>query len=345
MLQVPGLTADDVADFLDAADRNRDGLIDYQEYVDYLTPDKAMQEDDDEDESASPANAGAIVSSSASVENEVEKESKVIDKVPPYNADEIREVLAKRQQKERALAAADKARRDAYREALDIKIFEEELEASKKRKGGGNPRVSVEETSGVAFSDYNFIANKNPLRFSASGSATFLPIHFETSYAPKARDMLCTRAHELTDAGYDRWGTCRTCKKTDGGGRFYCYKGDWPNQCDFCVCKDCKEEFRSDQEKDALDPQLHPTFLRCASLCSFTLQIPMSVLPQPATGKFSVTLEMRVLKLPVKGQLQTLLRFSQPDPTRGVESLHRYVYCMQANKCVNDFGFSSHRMF
>jgi len=37
-LKVPGLTAEDVADFIEAADTNRDGLIDYREYMEMLSP-------------------------------------------------------------------------------------------------------------------------------------------------------------------------------------------------------------------------------------------------------------------------------------------------------------------
>ena len=37
-LQVPQLTVEDVADFIDSVDTNRNGMVDYKEYMDLLEP-------------------------------------------------------------------------------------------------------------------------------------------------------------------------------------------------------------------------------------------------------------------------------------------------------------------
>lgn len=50
-LKVPNLTAEDVVDFIEAADKNRDGMVDYSEYMDFLSPyeEKNLAEGSEED--------------------------------------------------------------------------------------------------------------------------------------------------------------------------------------------------------------------------------------------------------------------------------------------------------
>jgi hypothetical protein len=114
-LNFPDLNADDVADFIEAADKNRDGMIDYKEYVDMLSIATVNAKNDLDDESND------------------QSQSTMLSKVEPYGADEIREVMIHRKQAELAHQRAERIRRQAYKDALDVKIFEEELEASKKK--------------------------------------------------------------------------------------------------------------------------------------------------------------------------------------------------------------------
>jgi hypothetical protein len=59
-LKVPNLTVFDVVDFIEAADRNKDGIIDYKEYMDMLTDptiDKHETEGKDDDEESNQTNS------------------------------------------------------------------------------------------------------------------------------------------------------------------------------------------------------------------------------------------------------------------------------------------------
>ena len=80
--------------------------------------------------------------------------------------------MVRRRQAEQALLREDRLRRQAYKEALDIKVFEEELEASKSRRGGANPIVETKE--GLRSTDFKFSTNQNPLRFTASGELFYI---------------------------------------------------------------------------------------------------------------------------------------------------------------------------
>merc|ERR1711871_1333119 len=82
-LEMPDLTPDDVIDFLEAGDVNRDGHLDYKEYLDLLN-DKSEDEDDEIDDDDTK--------SDRATDDKTPKVS--IEKIPPYGADEIRDVLA-----------------------------------------------------------------------------------------------------------------------------------------------------------------------------------------------------------------------------------------------------------
>ena len=78
-LEMPDLTPSDVADFLEAGDINRDGLLDYKEYLDMLGG-----EDEDEDDAVTKE------------EKQMGESNTSIAKVGAYGLDEIRKVLAER---------------------------------------------------------------------------------------------------------------------------------------------------------------------------------------------------------------------------------------------------------
>jgi hypothetical protein len=48
--------------------------------------------------------------------------------VPPFGADILREVMVRRKREEMELQKMERARRIAYQEELDVRIFEEELQ-------------------------------------------------------------------------------------------------------------------------------------------------------------------------------------------------------------------------
>lgn len=99
-LQVPRLTAEDVADFIEAADTNRDGLVDYREYMQMLNPSTIEQSgDSSEDQTDSDGSSG-----SEDIEDGSASAAKVmLLKIDPYGAEEIREVMGKRKSKEQQM--------------------------------------------------------------------------------------------------------------------------------------------------------------------------------------------------------------------------------------------------
>jgi len=161
-LNLPGLIADDAVDFLEAGDRNRDGVLDYKEFVDLLG---GEDEDDDDDHTVddivslpgegAAANIGLVSENGAATAGRGSKvESKAVGKVEPFGVEQVREVLVRRRRQDLDRAREDRARREAIAADLDRRIFEEELKASASRIGGANPKridtLVVEDNTGVA---------------------------------------------------------------------------------------------------------------------------------------------------------------------------------------------------
>ena len=78
-LEMPDLTAEDVVDLMDAADQNRDGLLDYHEYMDWLRGD-AKDEDEDDGNRGDKADG-------------LDAQRVPLPKVEPFGADALREVI------------------------------------------------------------------------------------------------------------------------------------------------------------------------------------------------------------------------------------------------------------
>ena len=302
-LGVPDLTPEDVADFIEAADKNRDGIVDYREYMEMLSDPTSKEEEE--------------------VTPDAEEDRVPIAKVEPYGADELREVMVHRKQAEINRQKEERLRRQAYKDALDVKVFEEELEASKRRKGGANPIVfTVEDLRGteesqqsVTVTDFKFSTNEYPLRLAPTGKCSFQPILLHTSaYAP-IRPLMCPQKHAL-GASYYSWMNCSLCRKRKT--HYYCTR--W---CSYYICSSCYDSDRKIREIERRDLNKNPTYLKCSNSCSFTLQVPTAGgLNGSINGEFSVTLEIRLDKLPPKGHLQSLLRFSLPDLAQA-RRLHR----------------------
>ena len=82
-----------MADFIEAVDKNRDGFIDYREYMDVLGPFHGQSDSGDVIE-------GNVITSTNSY-----------DKVAPYGADEIREVMVARKQRDQAVQREERLRK------------------------------------------------------------------------------------------------------------------------------------------------------------------------------------------------------------------------------------------
>lgn len=92
--------------------------------------------------------------------------------------------------------------------------------------------------------------------------------------------------------------------------------------CYTFFCSTCYDGDRRVKEMERRDSSKHPTFLRCSNTCSFTLQIPAINEINKNNYNYTITLELRFEKLPLIGNLQSLLRFSIPDISNA-RKIHR----------------------
>jgi hypothetical protein len=138
---VPGLTAEDVVDFFELADRNRDGMIDYHEYM-------SLFEDEDEvGRRRGAGGAGALEGGEAGAGEAGEEGDgatpspssadgggaggggrEPLAKVEPFGADELREVMVGRRRRELDRQRLEAARRSAQQAAMDLRLYREELQ-------------------------------------------------------------------------------------------------------------------------------------------------------------------------------------------------------------------------
>mmetsp|Transcript_21594 Transcript_21594/g.31811 ORF Transcript_21594/g.31811 Transcript_21594/m.31811 type:complete len:2705 (-) Transcript_21594:384-8498(-) len=142
-LWVPTLSAEDVADFLESADRNYDGVVDYDEYM------RALMDPIVRRERVAAEATGEVLSIRVHDDLDIgvigAEDGKDADgchrKVEPFGAEEIREVLLQRRQLHASKQREERMRRQANAEILDANIFEDELRESQTRKGGANPAI------------------------------------------------------------------------------------------------------------------------------------------------------------------------------------------------------------
>jgi hypothetical protein len=344
-LGVPGLCVGDVVDFIESMDRNRDGLIDYKEYMGLLAQDSSDNDLADVEEVMKNEDASNL-----------ENMAPVIMKVKPYGAEEIRDMLIKRKQEEMIRQRDERIHKQKYQEELDVRIFEEELEESKKRPGGANPVVCLDNRMSLAYAtkfgttqplskdthgdpnqsapimpeldnsfkdedpwfrrltDFRFSMNQLPIRCVVTGKSLFLPIHTGTLGEKPIRAMQCKKRHELRAEWYSAYYRCNICKLN--GGSVMC------TLCYFSVCRGCFDGDRRGKEADRRDPKKHPTFLRCVSSANFVVQIPAVGGANKRTGEYTITMEVRFSKLPPHNNVQSLMRFTTPDLTQ-TKRIHR----------------------
>ena len=316
-LKVPDLTASDVVDYLEFVDHNRDGHIDYREYINFLTIPGVK--------TAAEAEMEVDVAGDS---DELQSGERVHIKVEPHGAEELRDIILRRKQAEQLRVREDRLKKQAYNDALDIRIFEEELEASKLRKGGQNPCVKsasalstttttlescTDLSSTKLVTDFHFATNSHPLRCAVTGKCTYIPILYGTKADKRMTTMTCNRNHKLEKYN-SYWNHCTNCSKRNCA--WMCCK------CYDYFCSACFDGHKRAQEMERRDPERNPTFLRCQQACSFTLQIPRQGGACVDTGDFTISLEIRFVKLPPAGTVQSLLRFSLPDLLQA-KRLHR----------------------
>ena len=339
-LEVPELTAEDVVDFFELADANRDGMIEYSEYMSLFEEDGKPKpithgesayedvEDDGDEEDDGPAKGG---SNQAAL-----RVREPPPKIEPFGADELRAIMVGRRKMEMERQREELARRTAQQADLDIKLYQEELQASAARKGGSNPRIylapkdeailrqySAETQRLVAFS---FSANLFPLRTSVSGKSRFLPVLID-EVRKNLQALKCKNGHLLT-SGRTRWGRCGLCDRGYAESKSYCFK----KYCYFFVCSRCDKAHEDEQIRSRSDPAGKHTFLQCEGSSEITIHVPppsVDVSPDDGavhgggedqqreeTRDFAVTIELKLKSLPTRGQFAALMRFNSPDASQ-----------------------------
>jgi len=103
-LGVPDLTPDDVVDFFELADKSRDGMIDYHEYMSLF---------DDE-------NCGGQVEQD---ESEMAACKESIPKIEPFGADELREIMVERRRQALDRQRMEQARQAAEQAVEDLRTY------------------------------------------------------------------------------------------------------------------------------------------------------------------------------------------------------------------------------
>ena len=186
-LDVPELTPEDVVDFFELADANRDGMIEYSEYMLLFK------------ENGKPVSGAALLEDDAFEEEDVSDEdrqdgdsqrrgrsSEAPPKIEPFGADELRAIMVARRQRELERQRDELARRSVQQADLDIKLYREELQASARRRGGSNPRIYLspgDDSMLQRFAShmrrlvvFSFTAASLPLRTSVTGKNRYLPV-------------------------------------------------------------------------------------------------------------------------------------------------------------------------
>ena len=296
-LGLPDVSAEDVVDMIEAADTNGDGTVDYREYLEMLKSKEEREEEKEEEE-----------------DEEDQEERALPPKIEPFGADILREVMVARKKEGMLRQREDRKQQQAFQQALDIKVFEEELKASQKRERGANPHVSKvvegEGTSSTHLTEFRFTGNTQPIRMVHSGKWKFVAIRDTDSTKAKI-EMKCEQGHVLVhDSQY--WEKCLMC------GRQQCSLRC--NECDNNdVCSLCHNRWVEEHKKKAQDLGDKLTFANCLSGCSFSLQVPAAGAglavdldkppPEITCKAFTLTFEMRVERLPPRGHLAALTRF------------------------------------
>lgn len=299
-LEVPGLTVEDAADFIDSADVDRDGIIQYNEYMDMLTlPDEPPDTDD---------STGNVEEHQAASRN-----LSLLEKVPPYGAESIREVLVQRKKTAQAMQKKELQRLQEYKDALDLQIYEEELRMKSNPRCYSGPCAGHSSDKDIGCVEYSFCARELPLRFAPTGHYEFVPI----LRSHVAQVVKCTSGHVLVENddiyfSYFNSVSCHYCRKKIAYPDKFMRCG---KTCSHYVCTSCFHGQNQYMEQELNSPSKNPSYLHCNPGCSFFVQVPVANRTDPDDGSFTVSFDLRVEHLPPGNALHSLLRFTPPSAT------------------------------
>lgn len=297
-------TTHDVVDFLFAADTNKDGMLDYHEYSAMLrgNKDHTPEEQDEEEEERERGDKNTIA------------------KIEPYGAEALREIIMQRKREALLRAREDKLRRRAYQRTLDMRLFEEELRASEAREGGPNPLVydDVLKSGSVSVrvTEYRFTTSSSPLRMRCeSGGNKFQKL----KYAKEAKIVpTCKEGHPYAKSTNGMRGPCSICGSLNHGlFVIKCNGQDCGNNA--FVCNSCFETLKEDLEETVTSLQSSETYLQCSKPCAgVSLQVPRAAMGEGGDldiknvtlAQFTVSVEIKISKLPIGGEKAALLRFA-----------------------------------
>jgi len=174
----------------------------------------------------------------------------------------------------------EKTRREQYQATFDTKLFAEELEASKNRKGGANPLVS-DDADGVRVIEYRFTSKQLPLRTVTRGTTELVPMRSKASKKRlEEKGMKCPQGlvesqeanfnchlGHLLSAGLRRYPPreCDLCNRSQTNWRC-------EMDCDWDVCNRCYQQWKDTRQANQEDVDAS-TYINCNSGASFTVQV------------------------------------------------------------------------
>eukprot|EP00808_Paulinella_micropora_P010407 g11375.t1 len=284
--KVPGVNGEDVIDLLESADKNRDGVLDYREWLDLLS-------DPEEKENEEEAEAE---------EEEEGAKADLLCKVDPYGTEELRLILVRRKQADMTQQREEKERREMYQQLLDRSMFQEELKASAAREGGANPKLyylqlppppppaasqtaTPPATTASEFRphsatsapirtvEWQFMLERAPLRCSPTGGTLRFPF-LRSAYRDAkhgVKELTCPENHDLEPFDVSYYG-CDVCKKV--GVDWFC-RPCWDQGKVFKVCRHCMTRYTEKEEEKHLKFVDESTVCMCSAGVTFSIQVPV----------------------------------------------------------------------
>jgi len=143
--------AEDILDFIRTADKNKDGCIDYREFVEMVRdPDAKLEDLDKESES-----------------DEIDKATSSIlelGSIQPKGHDELKELQEKQQVEQKRIEEEEMEREREFEQKILREITEEEEALDLIQEGGPNPKMI-----GDGCLKYDFTTGRRPLRMTTRG--------------------------------------------------------------------------------------------------------------------------------------------------------------------------------
>ena len=251
--------------------------------------------------------------------------------VAPHGADELRAAELQRRRLAIEAAAAERARSAARAEALDARVFDEELLEAERRHGaaGVNPAVA-DAGDGATRTVFDFGRGRLPLRCAALGPSSprggpasprrrggegldLVRLDFSRVAARPVPELLCACGHALSvyESSWERCGRCRP--RDDRGTTRICW------ECYVNVCERCVRGHRRAELAKRADTSGRATFARCATGAGVALHVPAKALrfahPRPLE-RYTLTLDVRLDRLPAPRAHAALVCLNPAGPRR-----------------------------